>query len=85
MCKKSEKGTCTPKYIVEEMRKQWRIKDGQEKGKEDVEEETTLMKVDDKAKEKGKGGRKAWLRKSPTCRQHVATSAKCQQVVKTQL
>ncbi len=56
MCKKSNKVTCTAKHIVDEMWKQWRIKGGKEKGKEnaDDEEETTLSKVDEKGKGKGK-------------------------------
>jgi hypothetical protein len=53
MCKKSKKVTCTTKHIVDEMWKQWRIKGGKEKGEED-EEETTLLKVDEKVKGKGK-------------------------------
>ncbi len=58
MCKKSEKVTCTPKHIVDKMWKQWRIKGGKEKGKENANnnKKTTLAKVDDKVKEKGKGG-----------------------------
>jgi hypothetical protein len=58
MCKKSKKVTCTPKHIVDKMWKQWRIKVGKEKGKENAndDEETTLTKVDDKVKEKGKVG-----------------------------
>ncbi len=57
MCKKSEKVTCTPKHIVDEMWKQWRIEGGKEKGKEnaDNDKETTLAKFDDKVKEKRKG------------------------------
>jgi hypothetical protein len=60
MCKKSEKVTCTAKHIVDEMWKQWQIEGGKEKGKEnaDNEEETTLSKVDDKVKGKGKGSLK---------------------------
>jgi len=56
MYKKSKKVTCTTKHIVDEMWKQWRIKGGKEKGKEnsDDEEETTLSKVDEKGKSKGK-------------------------------
>jgi len=47
MCKKSEKVTCTAKHIVDEMWKQWQIKGGKEKGKEnaDDEDETTLSKL----------------------------------------
>ncbi len=59
MCKKSEGFTCTPKYIVDRMWKQWHIKGGKEKGKEEDEEETTLAKVDDKTKVKAKGSGKA--------------------------
>ncbi len=59
MCKKSEGVTCTPKHIVDKMWKQWRIKGGKEKGKKEGKEETTLAKVDDKAKEKAKGSGKA--------------------------
>jgi hypothetical protein len=56
MCKKSEKVTCTTKHIVDEIWKQWRIKGGKEKGKENVddEDETTLSNVDEKVKFKGK-------------------------------
>jgi len=56
MCKKSEKVTCTAKHIVDEMWKQWRIEGGKEKGEEnaDDEDETTLSKVDEKTKFKGK-------------------------------
>jgi len=56
MCKKSEKVTCTAKHIVDEMWKQWRIEGGKEKGEEnaDDEDETTLSKVDEKSKSKGK-------------------------------
>ena len=56
MCKKSEKVTCTAKHIVDEMWKQWRIEGGKEKGEEtaDDEDETTLSKVDEKSKHKGK-------------------------------
>ena len=56
MCKKSKKVICTMKHIVDEMWKQWRIEGGKEKGKEnaDDEEETTLSKVDEKGKFKGK-------------------------------
>jgi len=56
MCKKSEKVTCTTKHIVEEMWKQWRIEGGKEKGKENADDEdgTTLSKVDEKNKHKGK-------------------------------
>ena len=39
MCKKSEKVTCTPKHIVDKMWKQWRIKGGKEKGKENAKNE----------------------------------------------
>ena len=55
-CKKSKKVICTMKHIVDEMWKQWRIEGGKEKGKEnaDDEEETTLSKVDEKGKFKGK-------------------------------
>ncbi len=58
MCKKSKKVTCTPKHIVDEMWKQWRIEGGKEKGEENAanDKETALAKVDDKVKEKGKGG-----------------------------
>ncbi len=60
MSKKSKKVICTPKHIVDKMWKQWRIKGGKEKGKEnaDVDKETTLAKVNDKVKEKGKGSQK---------------------------
>jgi len=56
MCMKSEKVTCTAKHIVDEMWIQWRIEGGKEKGKENAndEEETTLLKVDEKVKGKGK-------------------------------
>ncbi len=56
MCKKSEKVTFTTKHIVDEMWKQWRVKAGNEKSKEnaDDEEETTLSTVDKKVKFKGK-------------------------------
>ena len=56
MCKKSEKVTCTVKHIVDEMWKQFRIEGGKEKGEENAnnEEETTLSKVDEKGKFKGK-------------------------------
>jgi hypothetical protein len=50
MCKKSEGVTCTPNHIVDKMWKQWRIKGGKEKGDEEEEEESTLVKVDDKTK-----------------------------------
>jgi homospermidine synthase len=61
MCKKSKKITCTAKHIVDEMWKQWRIEGGKEKGKEnaDDEDETTLSKVDEKTKFKGKDRSKA--------------------------
>jgi len=57
ICKKSKKVTCTAKYIVDEMWKRWQIEGGKEKGEEnaDDEEETTLSKVDEKVKGKGKG------------------------------
>jgi hypothetical protein len=58
MCKKSEGVTCTTKNIVGKMWKQWRIKGGKEKSKDDNKEGTNLAKVDDKAKEKGIGGGK---------------------------
>jgi hypothetical protein len=60
MCKKSKKVTCTPKHIVDKMWKQWHIKVGKEKGKENANtnEETTLAKVNHKVKEKGKGSQK---------------------------
>ena len=47
---------CTAKHIVDEMWKQWQIKGGKEKSKEnaDNEEETTLSKVDKQVKSKGK-------------------------------
>jgi len=74
MCKKSEKVTCTAKHIVDEMWKQWRIKDGKEKGKEnaDNEDETTLSKVDEKTKNKGKDRSKekddkGKKKETPTC------------------
>jgi hypothetical protein len=56
MCKKGEKVTCTAKHIVDEMWKQWCIEGGKEKGEDnaDYEEETTLSKVDEKVKGKGK-------------------------------
>jgi len=56
MCKKSEKVTCTPKHIVDEMWKQWQIEGGKEKGEEnaDNEDETTLLKVDKKTRIKEK-------------------------------
>ena len=56
MCKKSKKVTCTVKHIVDEMWQQWQIKGGKEKSKEnaDDEEETTLLKVNEKVKFKGK-------------------------------
>jgi hypothetical protein len=56
MCKKSKKVTCTVKHIVDEMWKQFRIEGGKEKGEENAnnEEETTLSKVDEKGKFKGK-------------------------------
>jgi len=52
MCKKSKKVTCTAKHSVDEMWKQWQIEGGKEKGKENAndEEETTLLKVDEKVK-----------------------------------
>jgi hypothetical protein len=52
MCKISERVTCTLKHIVDELWKQWGIEGGKEKGEENAEgkEETTLAKVDDKAK-----------------------------------
>jgi hypothetical protein len=55
MYKKSEGVTCTVKRIVGKMWKQWCIKGRKEKSKDDIKEETNLAKVDDKAKEKGKG------------------------------
>jgi hypothetical protein len=57
MCKKSKKATCTPKHIVDKMWKQCCIKGGKEKGKENANKDnkTTLAKVNDKVKEKGKG------------------------------
>ena len=58
MCKKSEGVTCTVKHIVDKMWKQWCIKGGKEKSKEDRNEETNLAKVDDKAKDKRKCGGK---------------------------
>ena len=56
MCKKSEKVTCITKHIVDEMWKQWQIEGGKEKGKEnaDDEDETTLLKVDEKNSTKEK-------------------------------
>ena len=56
MCKKSKKVTCTAKHIVDKMWKQWRFEGGKEKGKEnaDNEKETTLSKVDENIKGKGK-------------------------------
>ena len=56
MCKKSKKVRCTVNHIVNKMWKQWQIKGGKEKSKEnaDNEEETTLSKVDKQVKSKGK-------------------------------
>jgi len=56
MCKKSENVMCTVKHIVDEMWKQWQIDGGKEKGEEsaDDKDETTLSKVDEKSKHKGK-------------------------------
>jgi hypothetical protein len=60
MCKEQKKGKCTPKHIVDKIRKQWHIEGGKEKGKKHAndDKETTLEKVNDKVKEKGKGSQK---------------------------
>ncbi len=56
MCKKSEGKTCASKHIVDEMWKQWWIKGGKEKGKEnDEDEEETLLAKTDSKKTQGKG------------------------------
>jgi hypothetical protein len=60
MCKKAEGVTCTSKHIVDKMWKQWRVKGGKERGKEnfDDKEDPSLAKADDKTKGKEKKGDK---------------------------
>ena len=70
MCKKAEGVTCTSKHIVDNMWKQWRVKGGKERGEEnsDDEEETSLVKTDDKKKGgKKKGDKDKDLKKKETC------------------
>jgi hypothetical protein len=58
MCKKAKGITCTSKHILDKMWKQWQVKGGKERGKEnsDDKEETSLVKADDKTKGKKKKG-----------------------------
>ncbi len=52
MCKKAEEVTCTLKHIFDRMWKQWCVKGGKERGKEnsEKEEEASLAKTNDKTK-----------------------------------
>jgi hypothetical protein len=67
MCKKAKGVTCTSKHIVDKMWKQWQVKGGKECGMEnyDNEEETSLVKANDKTKGKKKKGDKD--KKKETC------------------
>ena len=58
MCKKAEGVTCTSKHIVDKMWKQWRVKGGKERGKEnfDDKEDPSLAKADDKTKARRRKG-----------------------------
>jgi hypothetical protein len=58
MCKKTKGVTYTSKHVVDEMWKQWRVKGGKDRGKEnsDNEEEASLAKANGKTKSKKKNG-----------------------------
>jgi hypothetical protein len=60
MSKKAEGVTCTSKHIVDKMWRQWHMKGGKERGKEnsDDKEEASLAKANDKTKGKKKKGDK---------------------------
>jgi hypothetical protein len=69
MCKKAKGVTCTSKHIVDKMWKQWQVKGGKECGMEnyDNEEETSLVKANDKTKGKKKKGDKDKKKETCTC------------------
>ena len=85
MCKKSEGVACTTKYILDKMWKQWCIKGGKEKHKEnaDDKEETTLQKLMTKPKRKGKVVEKEMMEKAKRKRLIHATSVELRGISKT--